>query len=57
VRISDDKGSVQKALNLGNWTSIIITTIACYFVVMWMMPQNMTLRALASQIRGFSWQS
>jgi K(+)-stimulated pyrophosphate-energized sodium pump len=44
VRISDDKGSVQKALNLGNWTSIIITTIACYFVVMWMMPQNMTLR-------------
>jgi K(+)-stimulated pyrophosphate-energized sodium pump len=44
VRISDDKGSVQKALNLGNWTSIIITTIACYFVVMWMMPANMTLR-------------
>ncbi|HEX8197193.1 MAG TPA: V-type H(+)-translocating pyrophosphatase, partial [Pyrinomonadaceae bacterium] len=44
VRISDDKGSVQKALNLGNWTSIIITTIACYFVVMWMLPENMTLR-------------
>src|SRR5918997_514035 len=44
VRISDDKGSVQKALNLGNWTSIIITTVACYFIVMWMMPANMTLR-------------
>ena len=44
VRISDDKGSVQKALNLGNWTSVIITTIACYFIVMWMMPANMTLR-------------
>ncbi|HZH33207.1 MAG TPA: sodium-translocating pyrophosphatase [Pyrinomonadaceae bacterium] len=44
VRISDDKGDVQKALNLGNWTSIIITTIACYFLVMWMMPANMTLR-------------
>jgi K(+)-stimulated pyrophosphate-energized sodium pump len=44
VRISDDKGNVQKALNLGNWTSIIITTIACYFIVMWMMPANMTLR-------------
>jgi K(+)-stimulated pyrophosphate-energized sodium pump len=27
VRISDDKGNVQKALNLGNWTSIIITTL------------------------------
>ena len=44
VRISDDTGNVQKALNLGNWTSIIITTIACYFIVMWMMPANMTLR-------------
>jgi len=44
VRISDDKGNVQKALNLGNWTSIIITTIACYFIVMWMMPEKMTLR-------------
>ncbi|MEO6588512.1 MAG: sodium-translocating pyrophosphatase, partial [Pyrinomonadaceae bacterium] len=44
VRISDDKGNVQKALNLGNWTSVIITTIACYFIVMWMMPSNMELR-------------
>jgi K(+)-stimulated pyrophosphate-energized sodium pump len=44
VRISDDKGSVQKALNLGNYTSIIITTIACYFIVMWMLPANMSLR-------------
>lgn len=41
VRISDDKGNVQKALNLGNWTSIILTTIACYFLVMWMMPAKM----------------
>jgi K(+)-stimulated pyrophosphate-energized sodium pump len=44
VRISDDKGSVQKALNLGNWSSVIITTVACYFIVMWMMPANMELR-------------
>jgi K(+)-stimulated pyrophosphate-energized sodium pump len=44
VRIKDDKSSVQKALNIGNWSSVIITTIACYFVVMWMLPENMTLR-------------
>jgi len=44
VRISDDKGNVQKALNLGNWTSIILTTIACYFLVMWMLPANMEIR-------------
>jgi len=44
VRISDDKGSVQRAMNIGNWASVIITTIACYFIVMWMLPANMTLR-------------
>ncbi len=44
VRISDDKGNVQKALNIGNYTSIIITTVACFFIVMWMLPANMTLR-------------
>jgi K(+)-stimulated pyrophosphate-energized sodium pump len=47
VRIKDDKGSVQKALNIGNWASVIITTIACYFVVMWMLPEKMTLRGHA----------
>ncbi len=44
VRISDDKGNVQRAMNIGNWISVIITVIACYFIVMWMMPANMTLR-------------
>jgi K(+)-stimulated pyrophosphate-energized sodium pump len=44
VRISDDKGDVQKALNLGNWSSVILTTVACYFLVQWMLPANMTLR-------------
>lgn len=44
VRIADDKGNVQKALNIGNWTSVIITTVACYFIVKWMLPENLTLR-------------
>lgn len=44
VRISDDKGNVQRALNIGNWVSVIITVVACYFIVMWMLPANMTLR-------------
>ena len=44
VRIADDKGSVQRALNLGNWTSVILTTIACYFVVKWMLPETLSLR-------------
>jgi K(+)-stimulated pyrophosphate-energized sodium pump len=55
VRISDDKGNVQKALNLGNWTSVILTTIACYFIVMWMLPTNMNLRGTAFTNMGVFW--
>ncbi len=55
VRISDDKGNVQKALNIGNWTSVIITTIACYFVVMWLLPDNMTLRGNTFTKMGVFW--
>ncbi len=44
VRIRGEKDSVQKALNLGNWSSIILTAIACYFLVMYMLPLHMTLR-------------
>ena len=43
VRIKDDKSSVQNALNLGNWSSIIFTVIAAYFAVMWILPEG-TLR-------------
>jgi K(+)-stimulated pyrophosphate-energized sodium pump len=38
VKISKETDSVQKALNIGNWTSILLTAIATYFVVQWMLP-------------------
>lgn len=44
VKIKDDKSNVQNALNLGNWSSMIITVIASYFVVMWMLPETLNLR-------------
>jgi K(+)-stimulated pyrophosphate-energized sodium pump len=48
VRISDDKGDVQKALNIGNWSSVILTTVACYFIVTWMLPAgSMSLRGVS----------
>jgi K(+)-stimulated pyrophosphate-energized sodium pump len=40
VTIKDEKSSVQNALNLGNWTSMILTVIASYFVVMWILPEG-----------------
>ncbi len=45
VRIKDDKGNVQSALNLGNWSSIVFTVIASFFAVMWILPDGaITLR-------------
>ena len=48
VRISDTAGvsttAVQKALNMGNWGSIVLTAISCYFLVNYLMPDTMILR-------------
>ena len=40
VRIKKESGSVQNALNIGNWLSIILTLIASYFVVNCMLPDG-----------------
>jgi len=40
VKIKDENSSVQNALNIGNWASIILTAIATYFVVQWMLPND-----------------
>ena len=40
VRIKNETGSVQRALNIGNWLSIILTLVASYFVVNCMLPDG-----------------
>ena len=44
VRISDKAGIstsvVQRALNMGNWGSIVLTAIAAYFLVNWILPEG-----------------
>ena len=48
VRISDNAGlsthKVQNALNMGNWGSMVLTAIGCYFLVQFLMPETMVLR-------------
>ena len=48
VRISDNAGintaTVQKALNMGNWGSIILTAAACAGLVYYILPATMMLR-------------
>ncbi|MDF9797301.1 K(+)-stimulated pyrophosphate-energized sodium pump [Catalinimonas alkaloidigena] len=50
VRVKNETDSVQRALNLGNWSSIILTVIASYFIVDALLPESM-------EIRGFSFSS
>jgi len=48
VRISESAGlstaKVQSALNMGNWGSIVLAGVASYFLVIYILPETMTLR-------------
>lgn len=47
VRISKETDSVQNALNLGNWSSMLLTVVASYFLIHWMMPSgDMNIRGV-----------
>ncbi len=47
VRIKGEDSNVQNALNLGNWSSIILTGLASFVAVMWMLPENMEIRGVS----------
>ena len=44
VKIKNEDGNVQGALNFGNWLSIVLTVIASYFVVERLLPEMMSIR-------------
>lgn len=46
VRIKNETDSVQSALNIGNWSSIILTAIASYFAVTILLPEALVHRGV-----------
>ena len=56
IRVGDDakEAQVQAALNRGNWGSIILTAIACYFLVDIMLPAELTMEFFGEGNRTFS---
>jgi len=47
VSIKDNsakEAQVQKALDTGNWAAIILTLIASYFLIDWMLPETMNMK-------------
>ena len=46
VKISSNEAKeakVQAALDIGNWASILITLVASYFLIQWMLPETLTM--------------
>jgi K(+)-stimulated pyrophosphate-energized sodium pump len=46
VRVDDKMmttEAVQKALNTGNWVSLGLTGVVCYFLIQWMLPETMQM--------------
>ncbi len=41
VKVNKESDSVMKALNIGNWGSMILVAIVAYPLVQWMMPDTM----------------
>lgn len=45
IKSNDAKeAQVQGALNVGNWVSIGLIAVACYFLVTWMLPETMKMK-------------
>lgn len=55
VRVKEEGAnakSVQGALNMGNWSSLLLTAAASFGAIMWMLPETMTMKTFTSE--GFS---
>jgi K(+)-stimulated pyrophosphate-energized sodium pump len=49
VRIKGENSSVMNALNLGNWSSMVLTAVASYFVIQYMLPETMSFERSGSE--------
>ena len=57
VKISSDsakEAEVQKALNIGNWVSIVLTAVACFFLVQYMLPATMQMTFFGEGVKNVS---
>jgi K(+)-stimulated pyrophosphate-energized sodium pump len=51
LRKKISKTQVQGALNKGNWVSLILTAIACYFMIQWMLPATLQMSFFGEGIK------
>ena len=57
VKISSNdakEADVQKALNIGNWASILMVAAACFGLVTWMLPETMQMNFYGEGLQDIS---
>ncbi len=57
VKIKDNNAKekqVQGALNVGNWVSIVLTLISCFFLVKYMLPETMNMEFFGEGLKEIS---
>ncbi|MBN2868458.1 MAG: sodium-translocating pyrophosphatase [Flavobacteriaceae bacterium] len=55
VRISSNDAKepqVQKALDLGNWVAIILTLVASWFLIRWMLPETLQMSFFGEGVKA-----
>lgn len=48
------ESKVQSALDLGNWVAIVLTAIAGYFLIDWMLPETLQMNFFGEDIKDIS---
>jgi K(+)-stimulated pyrophosphate-energized sodium pump len=57
IKISSNdakESQVQKALDIGNWVAIIITLVASYFLIIWMLPETINMKFFGEGYKSIS---
>ena len=53
IKNNDAKeAQVQKALDMGNWVSIVLTLVASWFLIRWMLPETMQMNFFGEGIKN-----
>jgi K(+)-stimulated pyrophosphate-energized sodium pump len=48
------EAQVQQALNIGNYVSLLLTVVACWFLIQYMLPQTMTMKFFGEGYKSVS---
>ncbi len=55
IKSNDAKeAQVQTALNIGNWVSIALVAVSCFFLVNWMLPAKMNMNFYGEGLQSIS---